>query len=94
MKKLLLLTIFCLSIFACQKAENTVVENKNTNANYNQNTELQKIRNQLKQQSSNYQKDINTVQNQIEQGSSNIERNSIKAEEKHENTHDISPETR
>lgn len=96
MKKILLIAIFCLSLSACQTAENKIVENKNTNANYNQNVELQKIRNSLKQQPSNLERNSNTAQNQIEQSNSNIEnlmpRNLNKIDEKHEKSHDISPE--
>ena len=92
MKKILLITLFCVCVFACQTAENTNIGNKNTNANYNQNSELQKLRNQLKQQGDSHQKDINTVQQQIEQSNSNVE--NLNNQVNREKLHQVEPEAR
>lgn len=96
MKKILLIIAFCACVFACQTAENKTVETKNTNANYNQNSELQKIRNQLKQQSSNT-RNLNSAENQTENvnpESENLSNQNAnkKVDEKHENLHQIEPE--
>lgn len=92
MKKSLMIMALTIGFFGCQTAENTNVSNKNTNANYNQNTEIQKIRNQLKQQATNQQKNINAVQEQFEKGTSNVANSNNQTNNFREKLHAIDPE--
>jgi len=98
MKKLLIIASMSVGFSACSSAENRNISN-NANTNYNQNTALQQIRNQIKQPAENRQKDINAVQQQIEQGVSNVNNSSNQNTSKsldREKLHDLqpAPETR
>lgn len=92
MKKLLLITIFCLSIFACQTAENTNVSNKNTNTNYKQNMAIENIRKQIQDPATNHQREINTVQEQFETGTSNVANSNKQTNNFREKLQAIDPE--
>lgn len=96
MKKILMLTILSISFSGCSSTENTNVSNKSANTNYNQNTAIQQIRNQLKQPAENHQKDINAIQKQIEQGVSNTNNQNGLSNVKKDNLHELqhAPETR
>jgi len=98
MKKSLLVVIFCFGVLACSTSQNTNLENGNTKGNYNQNLEIQKLRNQLKHQNSNNARNEKSVSNQVENSGFETEKNNNtnnkKTTEKHENMHELDPERR
>ncbi|CAN5529042.1 hypothetical protein BH10ACI1_BH10ACI1_04500 [soil metagenome] len=94
MKKLLLAMVIGLGFCACQTAQNTNVENKNTNTAYNQNRALENLRQQMKDQSSNSRKSLENIQNQIENGNPSSENVNNQLNNSREKLHDIEPETR
>ena len=92
MKKTLLITIFSFGLFACQTAEKSNIVNKNLNANNNQGSEIEKLRQKLNQPAANREREVNNLQQQIEQGTSNNPNSNQTANTVREKLHQIEPE--